>query len=324
MGLNLIKNYNKLKHQEIFGLNKLHINYMYTKKWDNEENIPYVLKTHLLDSYYCLPERPDMAFTFLWKCMNNIYSTYQRKNSTDDTRNSISDSALLEFISKGIFLKLNDKLMYSDKEYTLKDIIKSYINDIPQKVLNFVSNYILKSYVIDQKLTDKRYISSSYNTFRTRFPIIHEALLKTYGNSFLDICNPKIVNYEVVFDIKEENLQKSKDIKRSLSESLKKLLLGNEIELTNKNNTKYNVKIDNDEEFIKFIIFNILYAIRNNTLHGKIASRLNSKTANGKSFRASKYIYLLGYMFLSIMLYVSNELELNDLSFNFENIKYLK
>ncbi len=74
----------------------------------------------------------------------------------------------------------------------------------------------------------------------------------------------------------------------------------------------------------RFLQFNILYAIRNNTLHGKIASRLNSKTANGKSFRASKYIYLLGYMFLSIMLYVSNELELNDLSFNFENIKYLK
>ena len=68
------------------------------------DTITYILKTHLLDSYYCLPERPDMAFTFLWKCMNNIYSTYQRKNSTDDTRNSISDSALLEFIAYiGVF-----------------------------------------------------------------------------------------------------------------------------------------------------------------------------------------------------------------------------
>ncbi len=43
------------------------------------------------------------------------------------------------------------------------------------------------------KTSDKGYISSSYKTFRTRFPIIHEALLKTYGNSFLEYVIPRLL-----------------------------------------------------------------------------------------------------------------------------------
>lgn len=318
MELNLIKNYNKIKHQEMLGSNKLHINYMYTKKWDNEKHIPYVLKTHLLDSYYCLPERPDMAFTFLWKCINNTYSTYQIRESTEVLK---GDSKLLEFMSENIVKKLNNSISYDGVKYEIKDLIKMYIENIPNKLLSFVSNYILKSYVIEKQLKDERYISSSYNTFRKKFKNIHNIITLNYGENYLKLCNPCINNGEINLNISDE--KKGEEIIKSLTKKLKELIIRGETVLTHngKNDT---LKLQNDTEYIQFILFNILYAIRNNTVHGKIASRLNSNYLNGKSFRSSKYTYLLGYMFLSIMLYISDELVLNDLSFNFKNIRYLK
>ena len=69
--------------------------------------IPYVLRTHLLDSYYCLPERPDMAFTFLWKCINNTYSNYQRKFSTEV---KTKDAILLQNMSDVIANRLSVKI----------------------------------------------------------------------------------------------------------------------------------------------------------------------------------------------------------------------
>lgn len=296
---------------------------MYTSRWDNEENIPYVLKTHLLDSYYCLPERPDMAFTFLWKCVNNIYSKYQRKTSDSKTKAHTSDAALLENIGKKISQHLNDTIEFDSKNKLIKDLIKQYMGNIPMKLLKFMANYILKSYVIEKKLDDRRYLYSSFETFRSKFPEICNAITETYGNSYLEICEPEIDNGEVDLKIQKENSEKGKNIIRSLSEKLKELINDLEVEISNEDKS-YKIKIKTDEEYIKFILFNILYAIRNNTIHGEIASRLNSTHVNNKSFRSSKYLYLLGYMFLSLRLYVSNELKLEDLTFNFENIKYLK
>lgn len=65
--IEILKQYDKNKHIEIFSdknLKHINLKYISSDKWVTDEDIPYVMKTHLLDSYYCLPERPDMAFTF--------------------------------------------------------------------------------------------------------------------------------------------------------------------------------------------------------------------------------------------------------------------
>lgn len=108
----------------------------------------------------------------------------------------------------------------------------------------------------------------------------------------------------------------------SLSEKLKELIKTRQTFLSHNNQT-YTLKLNSNKEYIQFILFNILYAIRNNTVHGKIASRLNSEYVNSDSYNSSKYIYLLGYMFLSVMLYVSDELDSSDLIFNLTNLPKL-
>lgn len=314
MSYELMKRYNKSKHIESIKVKNFKFEYLFSKNWKKEEDIPYVLRTHLLDSYYCLPERPDMAFTFLWKCINNTYSTYQRKTSSEIIT---GDAKLLENMSKGIVEKLSDNITATD---TIKSLIEKYIDKVPDKILSFLSNYILKSYVIKQQIVDERYVYSSYNTFKKKFKSIHDSIISTYGQEYLSICSSTICNGEVNLNITDQD--KSIKIIRSLSEKLKELIKKREVILKH-DGKEYQLKLNSNDEHIQFILFNILYAIRNNTVHGKIASRLNSDYTNSKSYNSSKYIYLLGYMFLSVMLYVSDELELEDLTFNIVNLQEL-
>ena len=314
MSYELIKNYDKSKHLEILEKNDFKFEYLFSSNWNSIEDIPYVLRTHLLDSYYCLPERPDMAFTFLWKCINNTYSTYQRKSSSVV---QIGDSVLLQNMSDVIASRSSDKITTTE---TIGSLIEKYIDKIPNKILRFISNYILKSYVIKEQIKDERYIYSSYNTFKSKFQNIHDSIISSYGQDYLGICNASILNGEVNLNITDKN--KSLKIIHSLSEKLKELIKTRQTFLSNNNQT-YTLKLNSNEEYIQFILFNILYAIRNNTVHGKIASRLNSEYVNSDSYNSSKYIYLLGYMFLSVMLYVSDELDSSDLIFNLTNLPKL-
>lgn len=314
MSYELIKNYDKSKHLEILEKNDFKFEYLFSSNWNNIEDIPYVLRTHLLDSYYCLPERPDMAFTFLWKCINNTYSTYQRKFSNVV---QIGDSVLLQNMSDVIASRLSDKITTTE---TIGSLIEKYIDKIPNKILRFISNYILKSYVIKEQIKDERYVYSSYNTFKSKFQNIHDSIISSYGQDYLGICNASILNGEVNLNITDKN--KSLKIINSLSEKLKELIKTRQTFLSH-NNQIYTLKLNSNEEYIQFILFNILYAIRNNTVHGKIASRLNSAYVNSDSYNSSKYIYSLGYMFLSVMLYVSNELDSSDLIFNLTNLQKL-
>jgi hypothetical protein len=43
----------------------------------------------------------------------------------------------------------------------------------------------------------------------------------------------------------------------------------------------------NDIDKLEFLVFGLLYASRNNTIHGNVASRLNSIFANSKTITAA-------------------------------------
>ena len=51
MSYELIKNYDKSKHLETLEKNDFKFEYLFSSNWNNIEDIPYVLRTHLLDSY---------------------------------------------------------------------------------------------------------------------------------------------------------------------------------------------------------------------------------------------------------------------------------
>lgn len=328
--LEILKEYDKTKHEKMIENDKLKhldLKYVFSEKWQSDNDVPYVIKTHLLDSYYCLPTRPDMAFTFLWKCINNAYTEiFIQKNPTSIKQ--LSDSKSLDALIDAVMTNLNT---YINDETTIKDVIEKYIKNMPEKLTRFVANFILKNYVIEKKYYDdsqksagiaNKYISSSYNTFKSQFKIIHNAITATYGEAYSKITDPVISGNTIQLNISNENEEKSHAIIRSLGNKLKELLVNRSVTIQDSGNENTLIlSLSNDKEYINFILRNFLYAIRNNTVHGKIASRLNSHTKNKDSYSSSTYVYLLGYMFLSIALYELDYLNASDLSVNIENLE---
>lgn len=230
-----------------------------------------------------------------------------------------------------IFLEVikNHLDTYVNNEIRIRDIIQLYIEKIPDKICNYIANYILKNYSIKQKFYNRRtnnagvankYISSTYLSFERNFRDILDIISKTYGNSYLSITNPQIQNHNIELNI--TNDEKSRQIIHSLSKKIKELLINKRVTLTDSTEQNiYSINLEDDYMYINFIFRNILYAIRNNTVHGNIASRLNSRTRNKNSYASSVYLYILGYMFLTLSLYELNYLNIEDLEINITNIK---
>ena len=80
--LKLAKDYSKERHLDLLPrcnnniLDKL--DYIYDENWENQGvPYPYEILTYLFDSYYVLPERPDLAALFCWQAINHSYYVQQ-------------------------------------------------------------------------------------------------------------------------------------------------------------------------------------------------------------------------------------------------------
>lgn len=75
--LKLAKNYSKDYHLKLLPysenniLNK--INFLYDDNWEKQNTYPYEILTYLFDSYYVLPQRPDLSALFCWQAINHSY-----------------------------------------------------------------------------------------------------------------------------------------------------------------------------------------------------------------------------------------------------------
>lgn len=341
--LKLLGNYSKENHLNMIKENlriedsKLNsLSPIISQRWD-EKTMPYVAKSHILDAYYSLPERPDIGFTCLWKAINNSYNNYYLKQvykSEGQQCHKLSDSKSLDKVLLHISQDHNKKI--SD-EHTIESLIDLYISKIPDKTYNFVASYILKGMAIvnvDEEKLSPIYALSSYGSFKKKFSHIHGAIKQTYGMKYISLCDITVATDKTTVDFgmskggeAESKVVKNKSRKiiHSLSQVLKEILNGGKSTLEFTNNKKevtYSEEIEfsNFHDRLYFLMVTILYSVRNNNTHGNVASRMNSAYANSESFHASEYIFLLGHMFLSLIMYRNGDLTLDELSFNLENI----
>ena len=80
--LKLAKDYSKKRHLDLLpcGNNNIleNLDYIYDENWENQGvPYPYEILTYLFDSYYVLPERPDLAALFCWQAINHSYYVQQ-------------------------------------------------------------------------------------------------------------------------------------------------------------------------------------------------------------------------------------------------------
>ncbi|MEB4869028.1 hypothetical protein P8831_09900 [Priestia megaterium] len=347
--LELLKNYNKIEHLNGLYENKANdyvslkdIKKINNQKWAKNPNYPYVTVTHLLDSYYCLPERPDMAFTFLWKSINSVYNKHYLVEAGEGQSiggNKIDgregDGKKLYLMIESISNCLNNSFIYEGNTFIIRDLIDSYVAKMPIKTLRFVANYVLKGLAIDNKLNYdgpnanlmKIHLSSQYTTFKSSFNDLISIIRDTYGQSYLEICFLKSNIHNSQIDVDTSDRDKSRRLVHSLAEMLKELLTKKQATFKDtadeEEEDKYTFTFKNDNDYLKFVFNCILYAMRNTSFHGNVASRFNSKTFDKEAITSSTYVYLLGHLFLTLCLYINNELTTQELALNLENLKLI-
>lgn len=135
--LQLSREYRKQNHVELLShtnneiLEKLF--FLYDEKWEEQSQYPYEILTYLFDSYYVLPERPDLASLFCWQAINH---SYYMEQLGDNSINFCKDSQGVTLIQRAIYEGI-DKY---------KPILDPYLERLPVKVFHYVASYMLKGY----------------------------------------------------------------------------------------------------------------------------------------------------------------------------------
>lgn len=321
----LLRNYTKEKHTQALYSNFQRIEFniipISSQRWEDGNNLPYIATSYLLDSYSCLPYRPDMAFTFLWKSINNCYSRIGKRiilnSNAQNTR--LTDKQGIDYLVDEIHKKRNDVI---STNHTLINLINEYVKILPIKPFKFLANQILKGYVLEKANIANLLIGSTYSSFKRSYPLLYNKITESYGEAYRSICTPKIKNNEVDLGISDD--YKSIKISDSLASKLKDLFIYKTTTIQNSDHSiSYTLSIS-DNQLIALLVNPFLYSIRNNSVHGNSVSRLNSKYVNVDSLKTAINIYFLGHLFLSFGFYVNNEIDLSDLKINEENLSILK
>lgn len=268
------------------------LEYIYNSVWEeNADDAPYETITQIMDCYYCLPERPDLAALFCWQALNHSYNEFLL---SDSSVNNITDKAGIEKLIEGI-----ESHYVEYKEYLLP-----YLDALPDKAYRYVSSYLLKGYVFERAGESPKYITQSYKSFKKDYPVLFDVISKTFGDILYKGSHVAIRNNQArTFADKG----KSRKLVRELGLRLQNLVKNKKADFLMEDKTIQEIQFS-DREVITFVIRYILYASRCSNFHGNVASRLNSDNAEEKTYEMYTNIFLLEYMLLGISLHMQGYL----------------
>lgn len=306
--LKLAKNYLKECHLNLLpcGDNNIleNIHFLYDENWENQgTSYPYEILTYLFDSYYVLPQRPDLAALFCWQAINHSYYVQQL---SDNSVGFCLDTKGVEFVRGAILANWNNKY---------KAILEPFLERLPDKTFHYVASYMLKEYAMEKNEIAEKYRASSYKSLKGKISPLSEILDNAYGKSYCQISNPTLIGNTVDLGISDANKGKSRAITHSFGIKLRALMLGEEAEITfcDAQGTKKKYKFTDEKRF-SFVLFGILYASRCNNFHGNVAARMNSINANRDTFRMYTDMFLTEYIILAI--HMNSQGELSDMALN--------
>lgn len=248
-------------------------------------------KGYLFDSYYVLPERPDLAALFCWQAINHSYYVQQL---SDNNVGFCQDTKGVELVRDAILGDWNNKY---------KTVLEPFLKRMPDKTFHYVASYMLKGYAMEKKGIAEKYRATSYKSLKRKISSLSDILDNAYGKSYCQISNPTLIGNVVNLGIANANKRKSRAITHSFGMKLRALMLGKEVEITfcDVQRTKKKYKFT-DEERLSFVLFGILYASRCNNFHGNVAARMNSINANKDTFKMYTDMFLTEYIILAIHL----------------------
>lgn len=263
---------------------------------------PLKIASHLVDSYYPLPQRPDMAFSFLWMAINAAFHQLAVRESYAANKKNITDDYGLDCTVTSI-MKTGTTIVGLDGSFRdLSGWFEHLIAAVPDKLLSMVATMCVQSVAINHHNCSDQYRSLAFNGLKKREPDLVRAIEASYGAAYACLCNPVIDIASKELDYALSNPRDAQRIIRSLTFDLRRLIKGEAVTMLEHNSTtEHKVHLTLSSR-LKFFVRNVLYASRNNIAHGKVSSRLNSNTTKKDSYDANIYLYIAGYIVLSVLL----------------------
>lgn len=159
--LKLAKDYSKKRHLDLLphGNNNIleNLDFIYDENWENQGvPYPYEILTYLFDSYYVLPERPDLAALFCWQAINHSYYVQQL---SDNNVGFCQDTKGVELVRDAILGDWNNKY---------KTVLEPFLKRMPDKTFHYVASYMLKGYAMEKKGIAEKYRATSYKSLKRK------------------------------------------------------------------------------------------------------------------------------------------------------------
>lgn len=268
------------------------LEYIYNVDWEkNTDNAPYEIITQIMDCYYCLPERPDLATLFCWQALNHSYNEFL-----------LSDSNIDQLTDKTGIDKLINEIIAQYSKY--EEYLVPYLNTLPDKAYRYVASYLLKGCAVEKSGKSLKYATQSYKNFKKDYPTLFDIISKTFGDILFKASNVTIINNQVRTLADPE---KSRRLVYTLAVRLRDLVANKKADFLMEDNTTQEIQFS-DQDILKFVIKYILYASRCSNFHGNVASRLNSDNAKEKTYEMYNNLFLTEYILLGISLHIQGYL----------------
>lgn len=311
--LQLAENYDKNKHLKSLISTEDNIMKDLTQIFDpawkiTSEIAPVEVISFLVDSYYVMPERPDLASLFMWQAINRLYNEIQLKavNSNFESQGDL----------KGIINFINEVDKGQFYGYMLP-----YYDMLPEKIYRFVANYMING-ILAEEISAKKYIPQSYNTFNGRtvqkhltikFQKLIQIIKDSYASAAKQYMDPRIDNNKFIKSKLNETAEDRHNLRlisMNLATKLKELVATGSTNIQLQDTAKTNkLIIFTEKERFSCVLIGILYASRCNNLHGNVEARMNSTYADKETFITYTDIYLLEYIIAAIGLVINGQMD---------------
>ena len=277
--------------------------FMFDPVWSTPANkLPNKISSLLLDSYYQLPDRPDLAFACLWMAFNSTFAQTAVRDSYAKNKENLTDTFGLECAAEVIVGTPNIAIAVDGSTRSLMDLLIIAIQAIPEKLTSMIATNAVRAVAFQLQLNSRRYESKAFTGLRSNFPALGQLIERCHGEAYSDgvVATIGAANAEGI--LTPINPEKSQAIIRSLSACFLNLFRTGSVTMTHHASTQTVTLSFTERDRISLFLRYVLYASRNNLAHGKVSSRLNSDTANPQSYKVNLYIYVSLYICLGILL----------------------
>ena len=253
--------------------------------YEFNENRDYnILVSNVMDALDNMPARPDLAFEFYWKALDNFLFTVSESTKTNKTQLQ----ALIKYLSK-----------CAQENKNVEQLFNLYFRCVPEKTVKYIYRKLFQEY------NSNIIIDKIEKTTRQLHLRLYDYEKSTNNSNIKSIIHFISNEYGYKPDVDYMRV-------RNGWRFFQKLLSGETIE-KDKNGKKIASKSFSFEERMNIFINGILYTFRNERFHGKLISPFRTSKTRFETYSHPTYCLVLVDFILGLLLAKSGYSKISEI-----------